>query len=153
EYKGLHDGSIDKFMKKFKIKEGTIAPDFTIKTLDGENFKLSENMGKFILVDFWGTWCGPCVGEVPHIIELAKSIPDDQLVIIGLSVGDTEDKLNSFIAEKKINYPIAMCNEEIQQQFGVSSFPSTFLVNKEGQIVAKNLRGNLINQVKAYMNN
>ncbi|MDA3817193.1 MAG: TlpA disulfide reductase family protein [Prolixibacteraceae bacterium] len=152
EYKGLHDGSIDMFLKKFKITEGIAAPDFSIETLCGETFKLSENKGKFVLIDFWGTWCGPCVGEVPHLIELAKSIPDDQLVIIGLSVNDTEDKLNNFIAEKKINYKNAMCNKEIQQEFGVNSFPTTFLIDKEGNIVAKNLRGDLINQVTAYMN-
>ncbi len=128
-------------------------PNFSIKTLKGKIFKLSDNKGKFVLIDFWGTWCGPCVGEVPHIIELAKSIPDKQPVIIGLSVGDTKDKLTQFIAEKKINYQVAMCSEQIQQQFGINSFPSTFLVDKEGKIVAKNLRGDLIKQVKAYMNN
>jgi thiol-disulfide isomerase/thioredoxin len=151
EYKGLHDGSIDMFLKKFKIKAGIAAPDFSIETLSGGNFKLSENKGKYVLIDFWGTWCGPCVGEVPHIIELAKSIPEDQLVIIGLSVNDSEDKLNNFIAENKINYQNAMCSEEIMQEFGVNSFPTTFLIDKEGNIVAKNLRGDLINQVKAYM--
>jgi cytochrome c-type biogenesis protein len=134
------------------MKEGIAAPDFTIATLCGENFKLSDHKGKFVFIDFWGTWCGPCVGEVPHLIELAETIPTDQLVVIGLSVGDTEEKLNTFIAEKKINYKNAMCNDEIQQEFGVNSFPTTFLIDKEGNIVAKNLRGNLLSQVSAYMN-
>lgn len=151
KYAGLYDGTIEMLLKRFKFKEGTTAPDFSIETLSGETFKLSENKGKFVLIDFWGTWCGPCVGEVPHLIKLAETIPTDQLVIIGLSVNDTENVLKNFIADKKINYEVAMCSEEIQQLFGINSFPTSFLVDKEGQIVAKNLRGDLIDYVKSLM--
>ncbi len=152
DYKGLHNGNVEQFLQRFKIKEGIAAPDFTIATLCGENFNLSDHKGKFVFIDFWGTWCGPCVGEVPHLIELANSIPEDELIIIGLSVGDTEEKLNTFIAENGINYRNAMCSDDIQKEYGVNSFPTTFLIDKEGNIVAKNLRGNLLAQLKTYMN-
>lgn len=147
-FSGIADGSLAKIEAGLKISEGTKAPDFTIKTLDGQHVTLSDLKGKFVFIDFWGTWCAPCREEIPYIVEMRKRIPADKLVVLGLSVGDKEETLRNFIAEQKIPYPNAMCDETTTQKYGVNSFPTTFLIDPSGNIVSKGLRGN---QLTSYV--
>jgi thiol-disulfide isomerase/thioredoxin/Holliday junction resolvase RusA-like endonuclease len=152
KYSGITNGSIDKQLKGFDIVADAPAPDFKITSLDGKEISLSSLKGKYVFIDFWGTWCGPCRGEIPNIIEMRKMISADELEIIGLTYRDKEETAKKFILSNGINYTNALATDKIISDYGIRSYPTTFLIDKEGKIIAKNLRGeNLVNLVKDAM--
>lgn len=112
---------------------GVMAPDFTVTTLDGDTLTLSELRGKRVIVDFWATWCGPCVMEIPHFVQLAKEIPSDDLVIIGISDEDPED-LRLFARGNEINYAIASAELDDRPYSEIVSIPTTFFIDRKGVI-------------------
>ena len=114
------------------------APDFKVEDLEGKPLTLSASQGKVILLNFWATWCGPCRAEIPDLIELQKKYAD-RLQIIGLDVDDDDvAEVKKFVAENKINYPIAMATNEIRREYGgVAALPTSFVLNSEGQVVQK----------------
>lgn len=110
-----------------------LAPDFSVTTLDGEAIKLSDLKGKRVVVDFWATWCPPCVQEIPHFIKLRSDSSPDDLVIVGISSEDT-DTLKSFVKKKGINYPIASADDLPAPYKDVSGIPTTFFIDRNGVI-------------------
>ncbi|MCF8360373.1 MAG: TlpA family protein disulfide reductase [Prolixibacteraceae bacterium] len=151
-YSGLHNGEVDIFLKKFSVIKGFKAPEFELVSIDNKKLKLSDFKGKFVFLDFWGTWCSPCRSEIPHVKELSESFSEDELVVIGISTRDTEEELREFIKENEIKYQNALSDNQVNIHYGVNSYPTTFLIDKEGIIIAKNLRGaNLIEMVKGLI--
>lgn len=120
-------------MNDFEDWKGVAAPDFSVTTLDGKTIQLSELKGKRVIVDFWATWCPPCVKEIPHFIKLSSETPADQLVIVGISSED-EDTLKPFVKKKGINYPIASADDLAAPYSDVSSIPTTFFIDRKGII-------------------
>jgi peroxiredoxin len=118
----------------------SLAPDFSVKTLDGQEITLSRLRGKVVLVDFWATWCGPCRESIPHLIHLRNTYQAKGFEVIGLSQdkGDVETVRN-FVKSLDIPYPIAMAPEEVSRSFRVSALPTAFLVDREGKIQQKML--------------
>jgi len=116
----------------------TLASDFTLKTLDGQEITLSKLKGKAVLLDFWATWCGPCRESIPHLIQIYKTNQANGLEVIGISVdkGDT-DTVRNFVKSMEIPYPIAIATEEVVRSYGVTSLPTTVFVDKEGKIREK----------------
>ncbi len=113
--------------------EGVLAPDFSVTTLDGQTLKLSELKGKRVVLDFWATWCPPCVKEIPHFIQLRKETPATDLVIVGISNEDA-DTLKPFVKQKGINYPIASAADLPAPYRDVTSIPTTFFLDRRGVI-------------------
>lgn len=115
--------------------------DFTIKSLDGKDVKLSAYKGKVVLLNFWATWCGPCKAEIPGFVELQQQYKDD-LVIVGYSVDDTADKARAFATEYKINYPILLGEgrEDVQDAYGpIWGIPASFLISKDGRVCKRHM--------------
>ncbi|PIQ81670.1 MAG: hypothetical protein COV76_07675 [Candidatus Omnitrophica bacterium CG11_big_fil_rev_8_21_14_0_20_64_10] len=117
------------------------APDFQVTRLDGEPFSLAAQRGKVVLVDFWATWCPPCVAEVPHFKELYPAYRDRGFEMIALSVDEQGERVvRSFAARNQLNYPVAMAGEELPGRFGgIRGLPTTFLIDKEGRIAETHL--------------
>jgi cytochrome c biogenesis protein CcmG/thiol:disulfide interchange protein DsbE len=115
---------------------GKTAPSFTLPDLDGNNVSLSDFKDKVVIIDFWATWCPPCVKEIPHFIELYEEYKDKGLVIIGISldrqgVGVVKAFKNKF----KINYPILMADNQVVQAYGnITGIPTTFVIAAQGKI-------------------
>lgn len=120
-------------------QKGTaLAPDFSLATTDGKTLKLSSYRGKVVIVDFWATWCPPCLKGIPDLIELKKKYGKKGFEVIGVSV-DTEskDKVVPFIKEKGINYPVVYGDMNVYQQYGgIRSIPTTVVIDKNGKIIA-----------------
>jgi peroxiredoxin len=126
---------------------GTEAPDIAITTLDGKSIRLSQLKGKRVVLNFWATWCGPCVMEMPHFVRLYNESSRDDLIIIGIS-DENEIKVRSFIAKKGINYPIATSNDLPPPYKDMPAIPTTFFIDRNG-IVQSVLVGSInFNELK-----
>lgn len=112
---------------------------FTLKDMNGVDISLASFKGKVILLNFWATWCAPCRVEIPYLIELQKQYADD-LVVLGVSVDDTAEKLKPYATEMEINYPllIAAGRQEFQDAYGpFYGIPVTVFVGRDGLVHKK----------------
>jgi thiol-disulfide isomerase/thioredoxin len=121
-----------------KERESVSAPDFTLKTLDGQEITLSKLKGKVILLDFWATWCGPCRESIPHLVHLYKTYQKNGLEVIGMNLdrGDIET-VRRFAKSMNIPYPIVSTPEEVSRNFGITGLPTAVFIDKEGKVREK----------------
>jgi thiol-disulfide isomerase/thioredoxin len=124
--------------KEGKAPSSVAAPDFALRTLNGQEIRLSDLRGRVVLLDFWATWCAPCREAIPHLISLQKNYREKGLEVIGMNVdkGDVET-VRRFVTSMDIPYPIALTSEEVSRKYGVSALPTTILIDKEGKIRQK----------------
>ena len=117
------------------------APDFTLYTLDGEEVRLSDYLGKVVIIDFWATWCAPCRRGIPDFVSIQNEFKDD-LVVIGISLDQpsTQDQLIPFIEYFDINYPVVLGNMEVSVAYGnIQAIPTSFIIDQEGNIINKHI--------------
>ena len=133
------------------------APDFLLPAVDGSMVRLSDHSGKVIIVDFWATWCPPCLEMIPVLSKLHKNFKDEGLVVLGISL-DREGLgvLGSFVHEEMIPYKVLLGNDKVTRSFGgVSSIPTLFIIDREDRMVRKltgyHSYGELKDQVKKYL--
>jgi len=122
-----------------KPKDLASAPDFTLKTIGGQEITLSGLRGKVVLLDFWATWCGPCKESIPHLTQLYKNYQDKGFELIGMSMdksGDVE-MVRRFVKSMDISYPIIMTPDEVARNYKVTGLPTTVLIDKEGKVREK----------------
>ena len=124
---------------------GDMAPEFEAKQLDGSTFRLADYRGKkAVLIDFWATWCPPCVDEIPTIKKIAETYRDQGLEVVGVSLDREEKALRDFVKQEKLSYVQVFEKEKtraITKSYGVWGMPSVFLIDKDGVINAIKLRG------------
>jgi peroxiredoxin len=128
--------------------QGVIAPDVSVTALDGKTVRLSDLKGKRVILDFWATWCGPCVQEIPHFIKLYNETSRDQLEIIGISAEDA-GTLKAFVKKKNINYPIASGSGLPVPYKDPTTIPTTFFIDRKGVIQSVVVGYHDFNQLKA----
>jgi thiol-disulfide isomerase/thioredoxin len=115
------------------------APEFTLASTEGKDIKLSDYKGKVVIVDFWATWCGPCRRGIPDLIDIQKQYGND-VVVIGISLDENKGLVLPFAQKIGINYPVVYGNLEVTQQYGgVEGIPTSFIINKNGDIVDKHV--------------
>lgn len=121
-------------------KPGNIVPSIiTRRTLDGKEFNLETLRGKYVLIDFWGTWCGPCVAEMPKVKEYKEKYKDE-LVILAINSGDTKQKIIDFIKPKGYDWMQLMSKrgdgeDNFVSKFNINGFPTKFIIDPEGKIL------------------
>jgi thiol-disulfide isomerase/thioredoxin len=128
-----------------RLTASSIAPDFSLESLDGGTMRLSDLRGKAMLLNFWATWCGPCKIEMPWFVDLQKQYGPQGLQIVGVAMDDaSKEDIGKFAKDMGVNYPILIGKEAVGDQYGgVPALPETFLIGRNGKIVDKiiGLRG------------
>jgi peroxiredoxin len=114
------------------------AIDFTLVGLDGIEYTLSGQKGRVVFVDFWATWCPPCVKEIPHLRELQNKFSEEDFVLWGVGL-DEEGKLRAFAEEHGITYPILVGNQSVGRDYDVQGIPTSVLFDKQNRIAFKHV--------------
>lgn len=130
--------------------------DLTFHTLAGKEISLQEDLkGKVVLIDFWATWCGPCIAELPNVKAAYDKLHPKGFEILGISFDNSRAKLEQFLEEREITWPQYFDGKgwqnELGQRFGISSIPTMWLVDKKGIVRDMNARGNLEAKVSALL--
>jgi peroxiredoxin len=124
------------------LPAGAQAPDFTRPSLDGKPVTLSAARGKLVLLDFWASWCAPCIVELPHLIDLQKRYRD-RLQVIGVSMDDRKSNAVDAMKRHPVNYPVVMGDAPLGKLYGgVLGLPEIYLIGRDGRIV-RSWRGDL----------
>lgn len=117
------------------------AADFTFKSLNGKEVSLSDYKDKVVIVNFWATWCGPCIYEMPTLEKLFKAYNNKGLQVLGLTLQSPENQIPKKIKQTGVSYPILLEAEPAVNKYGpFNSIPTTFIINRKGEIV-KELTG------------
>lgn len=128
--------------KKALLTAGATFPDFAVKDTDGNDLSVGKYKGKVVLVDFWATWCQPCVEEIPHVLAAYRKYHDKGFEVIGISLDQDKAALTKYVAAKKMPWAQHWDDGgELAANYGAMSIPATFLLDGEGRIVATDLRG------------
>jgi thiol-disulfide isomerase/thioredoxin len=113
------------------------AASFVFKDLQGHDQRLQDYRGKWVLVNFWATWCPPCLQEIPDLISLHEAHKKTDLVVIGVALDSTRESVVEFVARKQINYPIAVSDYDRAAQVGeVEALPTSYLYDPAGKLVS-----------------
>jgi peroxiredoxin/protocatechuate 3,4-dioxygenase beta subunit len=126
------------------LEVGDRAPDFTIKALEGKELKLADFRGKYVLLDFWATWCAPCLAEMPNLQAIQDQYAKNpRVVVIGLSLDDQPGAAASSVKALKLSWLQGFVGPDspVVSAYGATAIPATFLIGPEGKILARDLRG------------
>jgi thiol-disulfide isomerase/thioredoxin len=135
------------------LTNGTQFPDFAEQDLQGNPLSVAKYKGELVLVDFWATWCVPCVAELPDIIQAYNKHHSNGFEVIGISLDKDEQKLRSFLKTKEIPWAQYFDGQGWQNKlalkYGIPSVPATFLLDGDGKIIGQDLRGEALEQALA----
>jgi peroxiredoxin len=130
------------------LVKGSAFPDFDEKDVAGKPLSIANYKGKVVLIDFWATWCGPCVHELPNVKKTYDKHHDQGFEIIGISLDQDKDKLTSFTKDKNMSWQQYFDGKgwgnKLAVKYGVQSIPATFLLDGEGKIIGRDLRGDAL---------
>ena len=137
--------------KELGINIGAIAPEINLKGPNGDLISLSSLKGKVVLLDFWASWCRPCRAENPNVVRLYNKYKDKGFTVYSVSLDQNKDKWLAAIVQDQLNWSnhvseLTGWKSSAGAKYGISSIPKTFLINKKGEIIAYDLRGNELEQ-------
>ena len=144
----------DEFIKhiesKMLLAVGNVAPDFTLPTPEGGTISLSSLRGKYVMIDFWASWCGPCRAENPNVVKVYNKYKNDGFEILGVALDKDRERWLGAIEKDgliwKHGSDLKHWQSDVAAQYGITGIPFTLLVDPKGKIVAKNLRGDALEQ-------
>lgn len=113
------------------------APDFTLKANDGSNLRLAEQRGDIVLLNFWASWCGPCLQEMPELDRLAKKFQPLGVQVWGVNVERDSAAAKAYLNKVQVQFPILFDSENtVSQAYSVEAMPTTVILDKAGQVRA-----------------
>lgn len=125
------------------LRVGLPAPDFQAETIEGDTVKLSDLKGDVVVLEFWATWCGPCIPDVPHLKELQKKYEEQNFQLIGVSLDRERSALKQFVEDRELTWPQVWQEKgwkgPVTELYNVTGIPDSYLINQNGKIVAKDI--------------
>lgn len=128
--------TFDVYWLSFLDQHTSIAPRFDLKTINGSKFNLSAQKGKWVLIDFWGTWCAPCRQEHPSLEKFYRKVSQkspDKFVLITIACKDNKKAVEEYLQKNSYSFPVAMSNDLIEKNYTVAGYPSKFLITPQGR--------------------
>jgi thiol-disulfide isomerase/thioredoxin len=133
-----------------RFAPGKTPPEIALKNPNGKTVKLSDLKGKVVMIDFWASWCGPCRRENPNVVKLYKKYANKGFEILGVSLDKDKKRWVDAIKQDKLDWlhvsDLKAWQSAAAQTYGVSAIPATFLLDKDGKMIAKGLRGAALEQ-------
>jgi thiol-disulfide isomerase/thioredoxin len=115
--------------------ENALAPDFELTDMQGNAVRLNDYRGKVVLVNFWATWCPPCVEEIPSLGRLQQKFSTEELVVVSVDVGEEKASVQEFLKKVPARYPVMLDPDgRTVADWNLRAFPTTFVVDREGRI-------------------
>ena len=120
------------------VTQGERAPGFTLPEVPSGKLSLSQYRGKVVVLNFWATWCPPCVMETPSLEQFAEKMKHDGVVVIGVSVDENGQQLRQFIKSYHLTYPIARDpRRKLSHRYGTFKYPETYIIGRDGHLAEK----------------
>lgn len=142
----------ERVTKLAQIKVGATMPEIELPNAQNQKIKLSSLKGKYVLVDFWASWCSPCRAENPNVKRLYQQYKSKGFEVFGVSIDQKKEDWQKAIKEDEITWlQVLDQNSEVARQFNVKAIPMTFLIDRNGVIIAKNLRGERLEEKLAEL--
>ena len=111
------------------------APDFTLRSMDGQNLRLQEQRGRVVMVNFWATWCGPCQQEMPHLNRLYEKYRASGFVLLGVNVDEDTRNAAAVATKMGLKFPVLPdADKRVSKQYDLSAMPSTVLIDRDGKV-------------------
>lgn len=137
--------ALNEYITSTQFSVGNPMPDFELPDQNGNTVKWKEFQGKYVLVDFWASWCGPCIREMPNVVNLYKECKGPDFEIVGISLDKDKDQWLAAIEQHNMSWPqlcdFKMWTTPVARMCNVDAVPFTILVDPEGNVIALNLRG------------
>ena len=114
---------------------GNLAPDFELQDLDGQSISLSDLQGQPVLLNFWASWCGPCVQEMPYLQQIYEEWSGIGLVLLAIDVGESPSKVKGFLQSRGFSFPVLLDTKEVvARRYNIRGIPTTFFIDRDGII-------------------
>src|SRR5260370_26726028 len=136
---GIHMATRSGRLSTQSITRSTVAPDFSLESLEGKTMRLSDFHGKVVLLNFWATWCVPCKIEMPWFVELKQKYGSQGLQVVGVAMDDaSKEDIAKFARDMGVNYPVLIGKEAVGDSYGcIPALPETFFIGRDGNVVDK----------------
>lgn len=147
----------DEFIRLKDFKVGSMMPDFSLPDQNGKMIRLADYRGKYVFIDFWASWCGPCMKEMPNVVKLYKACKGKNFEILGISLDNKKDAWTAAIKKNGMKWP-QLCDflawaTAPAKACGVQAIPQTILIDPQGEVIALGLRGvELEKKIKEVLN-
>ena len=131
---GLHERAA-RFVERVELARSRMAPAFALTTLDGQRITMDGLQGKVVLIDFWATWCGPCLAALPHIRDIARKFAGQPLAVLSVSMDSDDAKWKDFVSKNGmtwLQYRDGRFTGPMATRFGVTAIPFTFSIDADG---------------------
>ncbi len=134
------------------VNQGNQARDFALESLAGAEVSLADHAGKVVLVNFWATWCPPCMAEIPELQEAYETYQDEELVVLGINVEEPREIVEPFVQSMGMTYPVLLDeNGQVMEMYRALGLPMSLIVDRQGVIQVRHVGYLSAEQLERYL--